>query len=363
MNERKGRKRPVLIEEANAAPASAEAARLKPRQEKPRHEDVASDGATAARASASGAQEPINVQDAPPVPDAVTAPVALPEGVPVGRSIWPRIFWWALGLLVSAGVALSITNLVNEMLAKAPVLGWVLLAISIVAALAFVVLALRELAALARMRSVDALRRRAVAAREDHDNSASRMVVEDLTGLYAHRTDLAWSREELRERMADVPDPAARLDLYEQTVLGPLDELAQVEIRAASRRVAATTALMPSAMLDAGAALYFNLRMIRRIAQIYSGRSGLASSVRLARKVVEHAMAAGLIAVGEDLLEPLIGGGIASKLSRRAGEGVVNGALTARIGLAAMEVCRPLPFVARSKPKLRSLAWRAVSGR
>ena len=35
-------------------------------------------------------------------------------------------------------------------------------------------------------------------------------------------------------------------------------------------------------------------------------------------------------------------------------------AVTARLGLAAMEVCRPLPFDALEKPKLRELAWEAL---
>ena len=38
----------------------------------------------------------------------------------------------------------------------------------------------------------------------------------------------------------------------------------------------------------------------------------------------------------------------------------VNGAMTARIGIAAMEVCRPLPFDAAPKPTLRELAWSAA---
>ena len=48
-----------------------------------------------------------------------------------------------------------------------------------------------------------------------------------------------------------------------------------------------------------------------------------------------------------------IGGhGIAAKLSARLGEGVVNGLLTARVGIAAIEVCRPLPFVNGRPPRL-----------
>ena len=56
------------------------------------------------------------------------------------------------------------------------------------------------------------------------------------------------------------------------------------------------------------------------------------------------------VAVGDDLIGAAFGGGIVSKVSRRFGEGLVNGALTARIGVAAIEVCRPLAFEACTKP-------------
>jgi putative membrane protein len=43
-------------------------------------------------------------------------------------------------------------------------------------------------------------------------------------------------------------------------------------------------------------------------------------------------------------------------LSQRLGEGVLNGLLTARLGLAAIEVTRPLPFTALPRPALADLA-------
>ncbi|MCA0344577.1 MAG: DUF697 domain-containing protein, partial [Proteobacteria bacterium] len=38
------------------------------------------------------------------------------------------------------------------------------------------------------------------------------------------------------------------------------------------------------------------------------------------------------------------------KLSARLGEGVINGLMTARIGIAAMDLCRPMPFRALKRP-------------
>jgi putative membrane protein len=62
------------------------------------------------------------------------------------------------------------------------------------------------------------------------------------------------------------------------------------------------------------------------------------------------------------MLEPILGGSILGKLSRRFGEGVVNGALTARVGVAAIEVCRPLPFHATKRPRASGIVKRALAG-
>jgi len=56
------------------------------------------------------------------------------------------------------------------------------------------------------------------------------------------------------------------------------------------------------------------------------------------------------------LIQQVMGHGIAAKLSARLGEGVLNGLLTARLGLAAIEVARPLPFNALRAPTLADLA-------
>jgi putative membrane protein len=133
-------------------------------------------------------------------------------------------------------------------------------------------------------------------------------------------------------------------------------------VQAAARQVATVTALVPLALADVAAALTANLRMIRRVAEIYGGRSGFLGSWRLTRAVLTHLVATGAVAVGDDMLEPLLGGSLLGKLSRRFGEGLVNGALTARVGVAAMEVCRPLPFSPRRRPSVRGMVKNALGG-
>ena len=166
----------------------------------------------------------------------------------------------------------------------------------------------------------------------------------------------------MAERAGDVFDAKALLDLAENEVLAPLDAAASREVEAAARQVATVTALVPLAFADVAAVLTANLRMIRRVAEIYGGRSGVLGSWRLTRAVLSHLVATGAVAVADDLLEPVLGGTIVSKLSRRFGEGLVNGALSARVGVAAMDVCRPLPFSAKKPPSVRGLVKRALGG-
>jgi putative membrane protein len=98
------------------------------------------------------------------------------------------------------------------------------------------------------------------------------------------------------------------------------------------------------------------VRLLRRIAEIYGGRPGVLGFFRLARSIGAHLAVTGGMAVGDSLVQQLLGHGIAARLSARLGEGVLNGLLTARIGLAAMAVCRPVPFASMKPPGVREAA-------
>ena len=311
--------------------------------------------------------EDLRPQEAPLVMDDAPVPEgrAMQKVAAIGArkpSRLLRLFWAVLVSLTGFVASLAAWDYVNALLARSPLLGGI--AAGLIAALIAVlaVLSLRELAAIGRIGRIDRLQTRAASAYADHDLTKARAVVADLTQLYAARDDTAWGRNTLHERQAEVFDADGLLGLAEDTLLAPLDARAQAEVEAAARQVATVTALVPLALADVFAALTANLRMIRRIAEIYSGRAGSLGSWRLARAVMGHLVATGAVAVGDDLLGSIASGSVLAKLSRRFGEGIVNGALTARVGIAAMEVCRPLPFRKRQRPSIRQVAQKALSG-
>ena len=305
---------------------------------------------------------------APPVPEpdpALPEPRAMQMAATLAArrpSRLGRWFWSITGALVSFAASIAAWNFVTGLMERNPLLGLaasVLVVAFVVVALA---LALRELAAFARLRRVDRLHALAEGALARDDLAEARGVVDKLKRLYHGRSEMRWGLERLAEREAEVFDADGLIALAEAELLGALDATAQREIEAAARQVATVTAVVPLALADVATALFSNLRMIRRIAEVYGGRAGALGSWRLTRAVMTHLVATGAVAVGDDLIGSLAGGSVLSKLSRRFGEGVVNGALTARVGVAAMEVCRPLPFTKAKRPSVTLLVKRALTG-
>ncbi len=273
-----------------------------------------------------------------------------------------RFALWAFGTLLVFALSVAAHDFVAGLLARDLVLGWIALALVVLALLAALILAFREAAAYLRLGRLDAIRARAEAAHAAADLPGARNVLADLVRLYGARPDTTWGRSRLAEREADVLDADALLALAERELLAGLDARARAAVEAAARQVATVTALVPLALADVAVSLMANLRMIRQIAEIYGGRSGSFGSLRLLRRVFASLLAAGALALTDDMIGSVAGGGVLSKLSRRFGEGVVNGALTARVGIAALELCRPLPFRALDRPAVSSLMSRALTG-
>lgn len=313
-------------------------------------------------------------QDAAPVPD----PVAPVGSGPAGRGTamqvaatltarrrWgavTRLFWGALVALVGFVVSLAAWDFVTRLLVAQPILGWIATGLIALILVALAIIALREAAAFARLGRIDSLHREAAAARAAGDLAAGRAVAARLERLYAGRADLRLGREAVMKRQGDIFDVETLFTVLEDGLMAPLDAAAMREVEAAARQVATVTALVPLALADVVTALTANLRMIRRIAEIYGGRSSTLGAWRLTRAVMTHLVATGAVAVGDDLIGSVAGGSVLSRVSRRFGEGVVNGALTARVGVAAMEVCRPLPFTASRRPSVTRLVRRALTG-
>lgn len=278
--------------------------------------------------------------DAPPAPIPVSPP----------RAGWKTVLFGSLGVLLSLAIGLWTDRLIRDLFSRSDWLGWLAVGMAILAALAFLVIVGRELSGLIRLASVDRLRRDAVDALERDDPKAAHSVIERLSASLAAQPRAAAGRRLLLAQKGEIVDGRDLIRLAETEILGPLDEEARLMILNAAKRVSIVTAVSPRALVDIAYVIFEAARLVRGLATLYGARPGALGFLRLSRSVLAHLAVTSSIAVGDSFVQQIVGHGLAARLSAKLGEGVVNGMMTARIGMSAMDVVRPLPFAALKRP-------------
>ena len=282
-------------------------------------------------------------------PDIVAAEPP-PATAPRRRSLLASIFFGAFGVLVSLAVGLWTDQLIRDLFERAEWLGWLAAAMASIGLLALLVILVREFMAIARLAEVEKLQKRGADAIVRDDPKAARAVVDELSTFMAAKAETAAGRRALAELKGEIIDGGNLVRLAEAEILGPLDARAKIMILEAAKRVSLVTAVSPRALVDVAYVVFEAGRLIRRLSELYGGRPGTLGFFRLMRSVLAHLAVTGSIAVGDSFVQQIVGHGLAARLSAKLGEGVVNGMMTARIGIAAIETARPLPFTALRRP-------------
>lgn len=280
---------------------------------------------------------------------------------PEGRS---RFGWLSLFLSAAiglAGLALSLwyTRFVSVALMRDDWLGWIARGLGAIIVIAIVVMLVRELVGFWRLARLGDIRGDANKATTSEDFKLAQRTVQRLKSLLGRRRDMRWALDRFRDEERHMRSATSLLGLADRVLLDEPDKRAQQMIYESARRVGVVTAVVPIAFIVVLFVLFENLRMIRRVAGVYGGQPGFFGGLRLFSWIVGHIAATGAIALTDDLWGQFLGQDMLRRVSAKLGEGAFNGALTARLGVAALSICRPLPFIEAKPPRSRHIFYKA----
>ncbi len=171
----------------------------------------------------------------------------------------------------------------------------------------------------------------------------------------AHRAGLDSANPGLQRWQASLDashNDAEVVTLYARLVQPQLDKRARREISRCAAESAVMVAVSPLAVVDMAFIAWRNMRLVNRIAALYGMELGYFSRLRLFRLVLLNIAFAGVSELVQDVGIDWLSQHLAARLSARAAQGLGAGLLTARLGVKAMELCRPLPWLPDDKPRL-----------
>lgn len=298
-------------------------------------------------------EPPVGAGDRALAAAAATAPV--PEAAkPRRRRFGP---WLAGGLatLLAGALGLEAYTFVADLWQQNVVLGGLFAAVALGTAGAALGLLGREASDLRRLNRVASLRSAAerLIASEVHGDLHT--VIPPIEKLYRDRPELRDALQTFEAQDSDALSDGERLRLFARIVLKPVDRQAYALVLRGARDVGVLTAVSPLGVLDGFVVLGRNLMTLRAVARLYGVRPGLVGTFGLLKRVLRNVAIAGLGELVTEHAAHGLGAGLLGMLSAKAGQGVTNGVLAARLGLVAMTQCRPVPFEAEEMPRLATV--------
>lgn len=137
---------------------------------------------------------------------------------------------------------------------------------------------------------------------------------------------------------------AEQLVLFERLVLQRLDQSAQQLVRQAAGQTCLAVAVSPLALADLALVSWRSISLVRQIGEIYGVRLTLWQRGVLVKAFLQALFWTGSSELAIDLAGDALGAELSSKLSARAGQGVLAGLLVARLGYYAIGQFRPICY-------------------
>jgi len=185
--------------------------------------------------------------------------------------------------------------------------------------------------------------------------------INQIAQLYISRPDVKARLDRFYAILNDSHHDQDVCTLFSTEVMKEIDQQAYTIIVQRSKETALMIMFSPVPLLDVILTLWRNVKMIRDIATLYGGRPQFLGSLALVTSVVQNLIYADISEMVADSVSEIFGSSMISVMSAGAAQGLGSGVMTARVGLQAMQVCRPLPFTEEEKPRLKAIRWEIVS--
>ncbi len=155
-----------------------------------------------------------------------------------------------------------------------------------------------------------------------------------------------------RNAVKDTHSDADILEMYDGMVINKQDKQAKALVARLATESAALVAISPLAVADILLVAWRSFKLIDKLAEIYGVELGYWSRLKLFKLVLINMAAAGATELATDVGMDLLSMDLAGKVSTRVAQGFGIGILTARLGIKAMSLLRPIPWNNRNRVKL-----------
>jgi putative membrane protein len=250
---------------------------------------------------------------------------------------------------------------IGEQFERSLILGVVVSALISIISLAIFWLVRRSWLDISRLHNITNLQNAGTTLLNSQEYGQSKVYVDKITAFYADRIELRQPIVRFLKANNTAHTDAEVCALLSKQVFHGIDAQAYQLVLKHSKETAMLVMISPNALLSSLLTLWRTMRMIRDVSALYGGRPGFFSSFALIGAVIQNLLYADVSEMMADSVAEVFGGGIMSVLSAQVAQGMGSGVMTARVGLRAMEACRPLPFHEEERPRLRRIRSEVLS--
>ncbi|HDL3549595.1 TPA: TIGR01620 family protein, partial [Mannheimia haemolytica] len=178
---------------------------------------------------------------------------------------------------------------------------------------------------------------------------------ENIANQLNHLPSIAQAEQLWKSELNEAYNAKEVLYLFSENVLKPIDKQVKQMISRNAAENAVIVAVSPLAIVDVLLMAARNIALVNKITKAYGMELGYISRLKLFKMVLKNMVFAGATEIATDVGMDFFSQNLTAKLSLRAAQGIGVGLLTARLGIKAMEFCRPVAFQANEKPRISAI--------